>query len=357
VEFYAPWCGHCKRLTPEWEQAATKLKGLVRIGAINCDDEKNKPLAGYFGIQGFPTIKFFGDKSELTPDKKGVVKKPVDYNGAREANAIVQYALSQLPTDYITLVKTDAEYAQIKEKNFGHPIVLLFTDKTTTTPLARALSLDFPVFYQVTNAVKTALADFGVETFPKIVVQSIDGSKQFYEGKLEHQPIYKFLEQHIYQGAHKQQAKASKPEPAPQPIPKKEELFQVWKINSQAVFEEHCISRFGLCAIGFLDPEDEDSFDDYLTILNAVGQRASKKSAMQFFWADGPKRSDSAAAFEISSYPGFTIFSPSKKSYVPYFGAFQESKLDAFIGQVLQGKKGSVPLDVLPTFQNLKDEL
>ena len=44
--------GHCKNLAPEWEKAATNLKGIVKIGAINCDEEENKPLAGKYGIQG-----------------------------------------------------------------------------------------------------------------------------------------------------------------------------------------------------------------------------------------------------------------------------------------------------------------
>lgn len=40
VEFYAPWCGHCQRLTPEWEKAAKALKGIIKVGAVDADSEK-----------------------------------------------------------------------------------------------------------------------------------------------------------------------------------------------------------------------------------------------------------------------------------------------------------------------------
>ena len=81
VEFYAPWCGHCKNLEPHWEKASKILKGIVKIGAVNMDEEKS--LGPQYNIQGFPTIKFFG------ANKKNVE----EYQGGREADDIVKFAL------------------------------------------------------------------------------------------------------------------------------------------------------------------------------------------------------------------------------------------------------------------------
>lgn len=52
-------CGHCKKLAPEYEKAATDLKGVAAIAKINADEEQNRPIGGQYGIRGFPTLKLF----------------------------------------------------------------------------------------------------------------------------------------------------------------------------------------------------------------------------------------------------------------------------------------------------------
>lgn len=84
VEFYAPWCGHCKSLTPAWKQAAEELDGVVNVGAVDAD--KHRSLGGQYGVQGFPTIKIFGANKN----------SPKDYRGGRDASSIVDQAFKEL---------------------------------------------------------------------------------------------------------------------------------------------------------------------------------------------------------------------------------------------------------------------
>ena len=73
VEFYAPWCKHCKKLKPEYEKAARVLiKGDPPVPLAKVDATTNKELKERFEIKSFPTIFWF-EKGEKT-----------EYNGGRE---------------------------------------------------------------------------------------------------------------------------------------------------------------------------------------------------------------------------------------------------------------------------------
>lgn len=54
VDFWAPWCGPCKAMAPQFEKAAGHLEPAVRVAKVNTDEEQ--ALAARFGIQGIPTM-------------------------------------------------------------------------------------------------------------------------------------------------------------------------------------------------------------------------------------------------------------------------------------------------------------
>jgi len=87
VMFYAPWCGHCKKLKPEFEKAAKTLLSNdppVTLAKVDCT-EGGKDTCGRFEVRGYPTLKIFRG-GELSSD----------YNGPREAGGIVKFMKSQV---------------------------------------------------------------------------------------------------------------------------------------------------------------------------------------------------------------------------------------------------------------------
>lgn len=82
VEFFAPWCGHCKNLAPVYEQLAQDFSGAKdKISIAKVDADAEKSLGKRFGIQGFPTIKYFDGKSD----------KPEDYSGGRDLESLTEF--------------------------------------------------------------------------------------------------------------------------------------------------------------------------------------------------------------------------------------------------------------------------
>jgi protein disulfide isomerase len=144
VEFYAPWCGHCKALAPKYDEAAKLLAANhetkdIRVAKFDADSEKSVP--GRYGISGFPTIKLF---------RNGEVAG--DYDGEREANAIVEFMKKKAATSVNREVQSGSELKQIAKS------------ATKPTLIAVCSSKDH-VDYKYYKAVVSKMADTGLEVY------------------------------------------------------------------------------------------------------------------------------------------------------------------------------------------------
>lgn len=113
VEFFAPWCGHCKTLAPIYEELAQNFdfaKDTVSIAKVDADAEKD--LGRRFGVQGFPMLKWFDGKSDT----------PEDYNGGRDLESL---------SDFI-IQKTGIK---VKAKKAAPSAVEMLNDKTFKTEI------------------------------------------------------------------------------------------------------------------------------------------------------------------------------------------------------------------------------
>ncbi|CAG7892150.1 unnamed protein product [Brassica rapa] len=139
VEFYAPWCGHCQSLAPEYAAAATELKGDgVVLAKIDATVENE--LAHQYSVQGFPTILFFVDGEH----------KP--YTGGRTKETIVTWVKKKIgPSVYNLTTLDDAE----KVLTSGNKVVLGYLNSLVGVEhdqLAAASKAEDDVnFYQTVN--------------------------------------------------------------------------------------------------------------------------------------------------------------------------------------------------------------
>lgn len=160
VEFYAPWCGHCKSLAPEYAKAAKQLiDEPVKLAKVDATEEKG--IGERFGIKGFPSLKFFNSG------------KASDYSGGRTTTDLVSFMKKKSGPPAATLTTTE-ELTNTQESNDAF-VVGYFADLESAAAKAfiTAASQDEDNVYTITSSADIK-SELGLSADTVVVLKAFD---------------------------------------------------------------------------------------------------------------------------------------------------------------------------------------
>ncbi|KAG8875047.1 hypothetical protein FRB97_005468 [Tulasnella sp. 331] len=182
VVFFAPWCGHCKNLTPEYIKAAKALDPLIPFYAVDCDADENKQLCSE---QSFP---------------RGGKTPPHDYQGERKAGPIVEYINGEVP-NRVKVIKGHENLQPWLDEDTTKPRALLLTSKPKTPLQWKVLQNKFvnKIAFGALKDVDGSIAQsYGVDSKggkeSQILVWNVDATEPVsYNGDKKYEPLIEFL--------------------------------------------------------------------------------------------------------------------------------------------------------------------
>merc|ERR1712241_771781 len=181
VEFYAPWCGHCKALAPEYAKAAGILAekdSPIKLAKVDATEEGK--LAEKFEVRGYPTLKFF---------KNG---KPMEYGGGRTADTIVNWVEKKTGPPAKALAGAEEAKAFIEGKTVA--VIGCFKDEATDGAkafLGAASSMD-DLPFGITGD-EAVCSEYGVTGEGVVMVKTFDDGKATLTEDLTEENIAKFV--------------------------------------------------------------------------------------------------------------------------------------------------------------------
>jgi protein disulfide-isomerase A1 len=183
VEFYAPWCGHCKALAPEYSKAAGQLKDEssdIRLAKLDATAEEK--AASKFEIEGYPTLKLFQDG------------KPMEYMGGNDAKSIVAW-LKKKTGPPAKQLKT-AEDAQEFIKSADVAVVGFFEDEASDDAKAfiEVAKEKDDVLFAVTST-KDVYNELKMKKDGVILFKKFDEGRNEYDGKMAKDDLVKFIDE------------------------------------------------------------------------------------------------------------------------------------------------------------------
>ncbi|KAJ9456347.1 Protein disulfide-isomerase [Diplonema papillatum] len=266
AEFYAPWCGHCKKLTPEWAKAATQLKGKATL--IKVDATLETDLGAKYAVQGYPTIKAFIDGGDA-----------VDYEGGRTADDIVAW-VEKMSGPAVKPIESADELKALKD---GNKLIVTGFFKDAESDDAKAFSKfakQHRMEYVFASVFDEKLAKADDVTVPSVVVfKNFDNLKDVLQGAFDEEKVVSFL---------------------------KSASFAKFGEIGPDNYKDYVARDLPLGWL-FVDPEDEAATEEAKKAVAAVAEKFGEQ--ISFVWLSGVKYGQMAGNVGLSgkTWPSFGI--------------------------------------------------
>jgi len=286
MEFYAPWCGHCKKLEPEYNDAAAQLADDERftLAKIDCTGDDNRDSCSQFGVTGYPTIKIFQKD----------VKEPSPYEGGRNADSIVKYLKKQTQPAFVE-ISTQEELDEFKGKNLAIAAALTGDEKDAFVAAANKLKNDDYLF---------AVVDESLQSDKIVMYHTFDEGKTVFSGEeITEESVADFALHSSF------------------PL-----IGEIGPENYQK-YMTRGLPLFWL----FVDPKDETA-----TVEAATAAAPDFAKKLSFVKLDGVKWEQHAKSMGVTSTPGLVI-SEGRKNFVFDKDATSADDIKAFSAGVLDG--------------------
>jgi len=237
--------------------------------------------------------------------------------------------------------------------------VLLFTDKSSTSNLYKALSVDFHhrlAFGEVRKKEKDLVEKYEISTYPTLIVLTTSGERIPYDKDLKHDTLFKFLEPFAkpveHAGTNTDSSEPKEPKPKKEaPAPPPDVVYDPRKeFSSSEEFEKLCMNTAKSCLVAILDPvnTDAETHEKYVKILSEVHDKQSK--FFNILWINGVAQPEFLRALNLySGFPALVVLNHKKSAAVDYIGAFSVNSINDFCGSVMRGAKRPYPLKAFPS--------
>merc|ERR1712156_1270345 len=181
VEFYAPWCGHCKALAPEYAKAAGILaEKESKIVLAKVDATEEGAVAEKFEVRGYPTLKFF---------RNG---KATEYGGGRTADTIVSWLEKKTGPPALAVASVEEATAFVAGKDVA--VIGGFADQTTDAAkafLAAAANID-DIPFAITSSAEVA-AEHKIEGEAVLLLKTFDDGRAVLSEGITEEAVASFI--------------------------------------------------------------------------------------------------------------------------------------------------------------------